>query len=479
MPKRNQPAANELTRLNTFVGAGDSLSPLKSRRGRGGQTVTRSALWLCLGLFIGTFTVGMGGDAPQYWPQWRGPLGTGAAPNATPPVEWSETDNLRWKVPLPGRGHSSPVIWDEQIFLTTAVPVGQALKPKYSGAPGAHDNSPVTHRQEFLVLALNRRDGTTIWQQKVNEALPHEGAHNTGSLASGSPITDGKHVFAFFGSYGLHALNLDGEVIWKKDFGRMHSKHGHGEGSTPALHGDTLVVNWDHEGQSFVAALDKRTGREIWKVTRNEVTSWTSPIIVQQAGQMQAVVPGTNRVRGYDLSNGNVIWECGGLSANIVATPVSADGFLYTGSSYEKRAFLAIKLDGATGDITNTKQVVWARNRGTPYVPSPLLYDGHLYFLTHYQGILTRLHAKTGEDAPGAFRLGGIRDVYASPVGAAGRIYITSRDGKTLVISHDDKPKALAMNQLNDTFNASAALVDNEMFLRGERFLYNVAEGAK
>ncbi|MCH7725611.1 MAG: PQQ-like beta-propeller repeat protein [Planctomycetes bacterium] len=416
------------------------------------------------------------GAGPDYWPQWRGPLGTGVAPGGNPPVEWSEEKNIRWKTPLPGKGHSTPIVWGDRIFLTTAIPFGEKLKPRYSGAPGAHDNVPVNHRHKFVVLAVNRKDGKILWRKTVHEGLPHEGGHYSGSLASASPVTDGERLFAYFGSHGLFCLSFDGEVQWSVDLGKMNTKHGHGEGSSPALYGDTLVVNWDHEGQSFVAALDKRTGKQRWKVERKEVTSWATPIIIQHDGKPQVIVPGTHRLRAYDLVTGDVIWECGGLSANIVATPVAGDGMLFVGSSYEKRALLGIRLAGAKGDITDTKNVAWTMNQRTPYVPSPLLYDGSLYFLRHYQGILTRVNAKTGEEPTGPFRLGVVRNAYASPVAAAGRIYITDLEGTTLVLSNDPEPKPLAANKLDDGFSASAAIVGREIFLRGVKHLYCIAE---
>jgi outer membrane protein assembly factor BamB len=181
-------------------------------------------------------------------------------------------------------------------------------------------------------------------------------------------------------------------------------------------------------------------------------------------------------MRGYDLATGKVVWECGGLSSNVVASPVYADGMVFAGSSYEKRSLLALRLDGAHGDITGTNRVAWTRNQATPYVPSPLLYGDALYYLGHYQGVLSRINTATGKDRPGAFRLAGIEDVYASPVAAAGRVYITDRDGTTLVLSHADKPKVLAQNQLDDTFSASASIAGRELFLRGERYLYCLAE---
>ena len=211
-------------------------------------------------------------------------------------------------------------------------------------------------------------------------------------------------------------------------------------------------------------------------MARKEVTSWATPIVIEHQGHNQVIISGTHRVRSYDLLSGEIIWECGGLSSNIVASPVAGDGMVYAGSSYEKRALLAIRLNGAQGDITGSGQVAWTRSRGTPYVPSPLLYQGSLYFLSHYQGILSRVNAKTGEDQPGPIRLQGIRNVYASPVGAAGRVYVTDRQGTTLVLSHTATPRVLAVNRLDDGFNASAALVDQELYLRGERNLYCITE---
>ena len=431
--------------------------------------------WL-LALLALADDVGGGADAKHYWPQWRGPLGTGVAPSANPPVKWSELNNIRWKIALPGKGYSTPIVWGDRVFITTAIPYGDALEPRHSDAPGAHDNLPVTLHHKFVVLAVNRRDGKIIWQRTVRKELPHESGHYTGSLASNSPVTDGKHLFAFFGSRGLYCLDLDGELQWEKDLSEMQTLHGHGEGSSPALHGDTLIVNWDHEGQSFVVAFDKRTGKQRWKVPREEVTSWATPIVVEHRGKPQVIISGTKRVRGYDLATGHVIWECGGLSRNVVASPVAGDGMVYAASSYDMRAMLAIRVDGARGDITGTDQVVWTRTRGTPYVPSPLLYGDSLYFLRHYQGILSRVNAKTGEEQGGPFRLDGIRNVYASPVAAADQVYITDRDGTTLVISHGNIPRVLALNRLNDSFSASAAVVGRQLFLRGQRNLYCIAE---
>ena len=440
------------------------------------HVLSGSLIVLCL-LAISAQAADSPAKAQDNWPQWRGPLGTGVAPTATPPLEWSETKNIRWKTALPGKGHSTPIVWCDRIFLTTAIPYGEALKPRLPARPGAHDNFASTHRHEYVVLAVSRETGKILWQETVHKDLPHEAGHQTASLASPSPVTDGERVYASFGSRGIYCLNLEGKLLWKRTLGEMHTKHGHGEGSSPVLHGDTLVINWDHEEKSVLMAFDKRTGDERWKVSRPEDTSWATPIVVEHGGKAQVIVPGTNRLRGYGLADGKVLWECGGLSSNIVASPVSAGGFVYAGSSYDTRNLLAIRLDGAKGDITGTKQVVWSRRRGCPYVPSPLLYDDSLYTLQHYQGLISRVNVRSGEDQGGPFRLDAIDSVYSSPVGAAGRVYVTSREGVTQVMSHgDETPKMLAVNRLGDNVSASAAVAGKELFLRGERYLYCIAE---
>ena len=410
------------------------------------------------------------------WGQWRGPLATGAAPKADPPVEWSETKNIRWKTKLPGLGHSSPVVWGSLVFVTTAEMTG-AKKPFTGVTPdGAHNNMNPLFDHQFAVMAIDRHTGAVVWRRTVATRQPHESTHESATWASNSPVTDGEHVLSFFGSNGLYCLDTGGRLLWSRDLGDMQVKHGHGEGASPLLHDETVVVNWDHEGASVIVALAKRTGEELWRQPRDEVTSWATPIVVTHDGQAQVVVSGTRRVRGYDLKTGAVIWEAGGLPGNIVASPVGADGMVFAAGSYEKQTLLAIRLTGAKGELTGTQQIAWQKNRSTPYVPSPLLYDGWLYYLRHYQGVLSRVNAKTGDEPSGPFRLGSVFNIYSSPVAAAGRIYVTDRNGKTLVMSNDAEPKALTLNKLDDRFSASAALVGDAIFLRGEKFLYCIGE---
>ena len=311
----------------------------------------------------------------------------------------------------------------------------------------------------------------------VREEWPHEGGHTTGSQASNSPTTDGEFIYAFFGSRGLYCLDTNGAVKWQKDLGKMQTLHAHGEGSSPVLHGDTLIVSWDHEGSSFLYAFHKRTGQQLWKVARDEKTSWSTPLVVEFEGKPQIVVSATKRVRGYDLTTGALLWECSGLTDNVVSSPVFTHGMVIAGNSYYSQAMVAIRLAGAKGDISGTSNVAWRLNRLTPYVSSPLLYDDTLYHIRHNQNILVRLDPATGEFRGEPLRLDGIRDfIFSSPVGAAGRIYVTGRDGRTVVLRHDKENAALAVNLLDDSFSASAALADRELYLRGEKFLYCIAE---
>jgi outer membrane protein assembly factor BamB len=434
--------------------------------------------WLfALSAFAGDSGVRPSAEALRNWPQWRGPLANGVAPLANPPIHWSETNNVRWKIPLPGKAHSSPIIFGDSIYVLAAVPIGEAQKPVYDNAPGVHDSVPVTHRHQFIALAINRQDGSVLWNKVLREEWPHEGGHQTGSLASSSPVTDGEHLYVFFGSRGLYCLDLNGDLKWSKDLGRMHTLHAHGEGSSPVLYGNSLIVCWDQEGDSFLYSLDKRTGKQLWKVSRDEKTSWSTPLVVEHEGKPQVIVSATKRVRGYDLATGAQLWECAGLTDNVVSSPVYTDGVVIAGTSYYSQAMLAIRLAGAKGNITGTTNVLWKLNRMTPYVSSPLLYDNTLYFLRHNQNILSRLEPLTGKPRGEALRLEGIKDfIFASPVGAAGRIYVTSRDGVTVVLRHDSKNATLAVNKLEDSFSASPALVDRELYLRGERFLYCIAE---
>ena len=415
-------------------------------------------------------------DPSVQWGRWRGPLGTGVAPAAHPPVTWSEDSNVLWKIAIPGRGMSTPVMWGNRLYLTTAVPHGDAVAASPGDDPGAHNNVPPARRHKYTVMAINRLDGRVLWETTVRDQQPHEATHSTGSWASHSPVTDGKRLYVSFGSAGIYAMDLDGKVLWETDLGEMQTRHTHGEGSSPALHGDSLVVNWDHQGPSFVTALDTRTGKERWRVARDEITSWSTPLVVDVAGKSQVIISATGKVRSYDLNSGELIWEVGGLARNVVSTPGAGHGMVYVTGSYDWQAMLAIRLAGARGDLTGSEAVVWTRDRDTPYVPSPLLHENLLCFTKHLSGILTCVEASSGKTLAGPLRLPEVGGIFASPVAASGRIYIAGQSGAVLVMGLGGDFPVLAINKLDDSFSASPALVGGHLYLRGHEHLYCLAE---
>jgi outer membrane protein assembly factor BamB len=306
--------------------------------------------------------------------------------------------------------------------------------------------------------------------------VPHEASHqDNGTWASSSAVTDGTHVIASFESRGIFAYDLDGRPAWQVDLGDKRMRNEFGEGSTPALHGNHLVVVWDHQGESFVAALDKRTGKERWRAKRDEIDTWATPLVVEHDGRAQVVVSGMNRLRSYDLETGDVIWHTAGLTMNPIPSPVAGGGMVFATSGFRGNSLKAITLAGAKGDLTGTPAVAWTLERDTPYVPSPLLYDGVLYILKTNNGLLSAFDAKTGTPVFQLQRLEKAPNVFASPVAAAGRVYVAGRDGTTVVLRHGRRFEVIAENTLDDGFDASPALVDREIILRGYKYVYSIA----
>ena len=435
-------------------------------------------------------------DAERFWGQWRGPDANGVARYGDPPTEWSETKNIRWKVEIPGRGSASPIVWGDKVFLLTAVPLGDPV-PQAASADAPHQ-PPADRRRSgrggrrrgrgrgprairmhrFTVMAIDRQSGDVVWEQVAREAVPHEGHQEpNGTYASGSAVTDGESLFAFFGSWGLYAFDMDGTLLWEVDLGTRLIRNAFGEGTTPALHGDTLLVTWDHIGaQSFIVALDKRTGQERWRANRDEIDTWATPLIVEHEGRAQVITPAMDRVYSYDLETGAIVWQSRGTTMNAIPSAVHADGIVYVMSGYRGNNLQAIRLADASGDIASTDAIIWQLDRDTPYVPSPLLYDDALYVIKSNAGILSVFDPLTGEPHYQRQRLQGVPNVFASPVGAAGHVYIAGRDGTTLVIRHGDQYEVLASNTLDDGFDASPAIGDDEIYMRGYRYLYAIAE---
>lgn len=414
------------------------------------------------------------GAAGKNWMQWRGPAETGAALFGNPPTEFSETNNLKWKTEIPGKGHATPIVWGDQIIVLTAVPTdkkpaeGEAkqeagrMGPPSSGTEFVH---------KFEVISVDRKTGKIQWEKVVKEEIPLERTHNLGSWASNSPVTDGENIYAFFGSRGLYCLDFKGNVLWDRDFGQMEIVMSFGEGSSPSVYKDKVIVVWDHEGASFIVALDKKTGKDVWKVERQEKTSWACPLIVEVNGRAQVITAATSKVRSYDFETGELIWECAGLTRNVIPNPVYADGTVYVMSGYRGNALLAINLAKAKGDITTTDAITWKYAQDTPYTPSPVLMDGRLYFLKANNGTISCLDAKDGKVNYSNQILPGIVNIYSSPTGAGGYLFIAA-DGVVDVIKAGPVFELVSSNKLDDTFHASPVVIGNDLFLRGFKNLY-------
>jgi outer membrane protein assembly factor BamB len=440
-------------------------------------------------------SAGASSDPMENWPQWRGPLQTGVAPKATPPTTWSETNNIKWKVKLPGAGWATPIVFGDRIFIETAIPTGKKVDPQQAAETSATPGAPTptgagpgrgpgrrgggdkpTEVQQFVTMCLDRSSGKTLWQQVSCETVPHEPyRQNEGTFASSSGLTDGEHYFAWFGSRGLYCYDMEGKLKWSQDLGDLRIVMGFGEGNSIGLSKDTLVVNFDHEDGSFITALDKKTGKTLWKQAREEPTSWSTPLVLEHEGKPQAIINATGKIRSYDLASGKVLWECGGMTKNVIPSPVAEDGVVYCMSGFQGNALLAIRL-GGSGDITDTDHVLWRHKKSTPYVPSPLLMSGKLYFLANNNPIVSCLDTKTGKPFYDAERLEEIRGVYASPIGANGKVYIAGRNGVTVVLKDSEKLEVLATNVLEEKLEATPVTVGKELFLRGREYLYCISE---
>ena len=462
---------------------------------------------ICLGVLLlaaGSFVRAQVSDH-AHWSQWRGPFFNGMARGDAPTV-WSDSANIKWKTEIPGRGYSTPVIWGDRIFLTTAIPTGKpAPSPPVSEAasspspvvslgnppagdsargggqerrgrgPGGDPRPQAEHK--FDVVCLDRKTGKVLWQRTARFAAPHEGYHRAyGSFASSSPVTDGKYVYVSFGSRGVYCYDFNGKLIWEKDLGvQMRMRLGFGEGSGPTLAGDRLILIFDQEADSFIVSLDKRTGKELWRVPRDERSSWSTPLAIEHAGRKQIIVTGTTKVRSYDPQNGKVIWESAGLGANAIPVPVYRDGVVFVMSGFRDPKLMAIKL-GKDGDLSASDSILWSHTRGLAYTTSPVLHENKLYVVTD-SGLISVFNAVTGEPLYAQVRLPKAYNLKASPVGANGKLYLATEDGDVVVLKMGEKFEVIATNTLEDQiFIASPVIAGGELFLRGQNHLFCISQ---
>jgi len=391
------------------------------------------------------------GEGGKYWPRWRGPSGQGVVETGDYPDSWSDKDNVLWKVEVSGRGNSSPIIWKDRIFLTSAQEKGKSRS----------------------ILCLDRKDGKKIWDAFTPSAVVERPQDKNG-FASGTPSTDGERVYAYFGNYGLFCVDMDGKQLWHKSFGPFDAFHG--TSCSPLLYRDKVIVFQDHRGTSgsFVAAFDKKTGEQLWRTARKEKVGWGSPIAVSVGKQDLIIVSSENTVYGYDPADGKEIWRCKGNLVEVTPTPVAGLGMIFCCSG-RAGPTLAIRPEG-TGDIT-ASSISWKSIKGSPFIPSPLLYGDYLYMVNDIISVITCFEARTGklmwqERAGQSIKHG----FSASPIGVNGKVFFTNDDGETFVFAAGPEYKLLHVNRLNAKTLASPALLDNMWYIRTEQHLWCIGK---
>jgi outer membrane protein assembly factor BamB len=427
---------------------------------------------------IGLSTAAGAAPRPSYnWPQWRGPEGLGVSPETDLPWQWTASENVAWKTAIPGRGHSSPVVWGDRVFLTTAiegdvVPGKKAVTHTIDGQEFIHPDSVGADRKHALkVLAIDADSGRILWERTAWEGVPWDARHRKASFASPTPVTDGRAVYAFFGSEGLYAYDFEGKQLWKSDLGGIATL-GVGVGTSPVPYRDLVILQCDEDNgeKSFITALDRKSGKPVWRVARKVQVSWATPIVVHAGGRDELVTAGTEAVIAYDPTTGKELWRSKGLDSNAVPSPVAGPDVVVVSAGYPAKVAVGIK-PGGSGDLTGTPRILWTYNKGTAYVPSPILYEGYVYLMTD-KGLVTCLDARTGEvkyegartPMPGSFT--------ASPVAFDGKILIFSEDGDTHVIKAGPRHEVLRTNVLAEPIYASPALSQGRLFIRGAQHLY-------
>jgi outer membrane protein assembly factor BamB len=417
------------------------------------------------------------------WPQWRGPEGAGISTEKNLPEQWSETQNVSWKTPIPGKGHSSPIVWGRRVFLTTAVegplvPGAKAAPHKMEGQDWKHPDSVGADRKHaFKVLALDRDSGRVVWEQTAWEGTPYDDRHRKSSYAASTPATDGKTVFAFFGAEGLYAYDAgSGKLAWKADLGKLGTV-GMGTGTSPVLFQNLVIIQADEEeGQnSFVVALDKKTGKQVWRTPRKVQVSWATPLLVDTGKRTELVTSGTEAVVSYDPATGKELWRSKGVESNAIPSPVAtaAHDMVVISAGFPAKIAYAIRL-GASGEVKEA-DVAWKYTKGTAYVPSPILYGEYLYLITD-KGVMTCLDARTGAVQYEGGRVPVPATFTASPVAFDGKILLTSEDGDTFFVKAGPKHEVLRTNSLGEPVYASPAIADGRIFIRGEKHLYAIAK---
>lgn len=427
------------------------------------------------------------GAAEPNWPSFRGRNGTGLG-SGTPPTTWNvETnENIKWKVPVAGLAHSAPIIWGERVFLTTAVPVGLDPKLDKGWMGGSIASAQESGEWEWKVLCLERQTGKTKWEQTAHKGAPMFKRHPKSTHANGTPATDGKYVVAFFGSEGLFCYDIDGKLIWKKDLGPLNSSWSTfkdmqwGTSNSPIIHSGKVILQCDAANTSFWAAFDIKDGKEVMRVDRGDVATWSTPAIHFGKGITQLVCNGYKKMAGYDLATGKELWSLSDGGDIPVPTPVVAGDTFFLTNGHSKSPIYAVRAD-ARGVLTPTDDNKpaglewWSKVKGS-YMPTPIVVDNLLY-IADDNGVLCVFETKTGKQVYRQRLPGGGNSTYsASPVSAGGRIYVTSEDGQIDVIEAGKEYKVLATNQMNEICMATPAISEGRLFVRGQNHLYCIGK---
>jgi outer membrane protein assembly factor BamB len=434
----------------------------------------RSAL-----LSIVTFAgVTLSPAGPPDWPAWRGPSSNGISTLKNIPVAWSAANNIAWKTPVPGRGHSSPVVWGDRLFLTTDIegevlPDAKPVKHRLEGQDFVHpDSVGSNHRHTLKVLCFDGATGKQLWERTAFDGAVFDDIHKFNTYASPTPVTDGKYVYAYFESQGLYKYDVDGTLLWKMSLGGIATL-GVGTGVSPVLFEDKILILADQdEGEgSFLAAVSTRDGKIVWKTKRKAALTWTTPVVVEAGKRTELIVVATEHVIAYDPRTGVEIWRAEGLDSNSVHTPVFGHGMVYVTGGYPKKRTLAIRLDPEAG----ADRVAWKYEKGTGYIPSPILYGDYLYILTD-SGLLTCLDAQTGEPKYEGKRFPTPSKFTSAPVGFDGKLMITSNDGDTYVLKAGPVYELLGTNSLDEPVFASLAIAGDSVYIRSSKNLYRVRQ---